>query len=642
MSDLKYLKLLSKTYPNRTLVSNEIITLKSKLYLPKGTEYFFSDLHGESDSFIHLLRSAAGNIRDKISQLYGNTLEEDDQDDLASLIYEPEKYLRNKKDNKEITNQFYKITIYRLVELFRFISTKYQKTKVLDKIGASYKEILDELLYVNNKEFNKKIYYEKIIESIIEYKSSEEFIISICYLIQRISVDSLHIIGDIFDRGSSPQIIMDELISFDRVDFQWGNHDIEWMGAYAGNKALMSQVLCGAIQYNNFDLLEDGYGINIRSLFEFAVDVYKDDPCEIFMPRIYDENKFDRVDEKITAKMHKAMSIIRFKLEGQLINRHPEYHMDDRNVLAHIDYDKMTYKGVKLKDTNFPTINPKDPLKLTKEENQLVDLLMISFKHSQRLKRHINFLYTRGSMYKIVNSNLLFHGCIPLNEDGSFQTVTLENKKYKGKALMDKFDQIIRDAYFKKDKIKKQYALDLMWYLWAGAKSPLFGKSQFSAFENLFVDDKDLKEEKMNPYFKLSYDEKICDMIFKEFDMDAENSHIINGHVPVKKDQNPLRANGKLYVIDGGIAKHYQKKTGIAGYTLMYNSHHLAIAQHQNFNQIVDHMGSYTPKIFITEKFKQRHRIKDTDYGKKIMDKINDLEELLSAYKKGLIKEEIK
>lgn len=640
--DIKYLKLLAKSFPNKRKVANEIIAIKSKLNLPKGTEYFFSDLHGESVSFIRLLRSASGNIRDKIAKLYGDTLDTESQDELANLIYSPRNYLNELNRIKKPTDEYYKITIHKLVELFRFVSTKYAKTKVKNKLPEEYQEILDELLYVNNKEFNKKKYYNTIIQSIIEYKVAEDFIIEICHLIQRISVDRLHILGDVFDRGPRPHVIMEELISFNKVDIQWGNHDIEWMGALSGNNALLCCVLSNAIQYNNFDMLEDGYGINLRALYEFATHIYKDDPCEIFMPRVFDENMYDIIDEKVAAKMHKSMAIIRFKLEGQLIERHPEYHMDQRNVLKLIDYKNMTYKGAKLLDTSFPTIDPKDPLKLTRDEEELLEILSISFKHSRLLNKHINFLYTRGSMYKIANSNLLFHGCIPLKEDGRFDTATIDGIKYSGKALMDRFDKIIRDAYFSKNKERKSYALDMMWYLWAGPKSPLFGKSQFSAFENLFVKEEELKKEHMNPYFNLSKKEEICDMIFKEFDMDPTKSHIINGHMPVKPGQTPVRANGKLYVIDGGISKPYQKKTGIAGYTLMFNSHHLALAEHKNFNQIVDNMGSYQPKIMITEKMKNRLLIKDTDYGNILIEKIKDLENLLKAYDKGLIKESVK
>lgn len=618
--DIKFLELLSEKYPSRKYVINEIIGLKSTLYLPKGTEYFFSDLHGESDSFIHLLKSASGNIRDKVRQLYGNNLTISDQDELSFIITNTKEFLDNIDDNKKNTPQYRKVIINRLVELFRFISTKYPKLKVKRKLPIEYKEILDELLYVNNKEFNKKKYYEKIIDHIVEYDHSNEFIKAISYLIQKISVDSLHIIGDIFDRGPNPHIIMNELIEFKDVDYQWGNHDIEWMGAFNGNDALVSTIISNAVQYNNFDMLEDGYGINLRPLFEFAIEEYKNDDCNIFAPRIFDENKYDNIDKNIVAKMHKAISIIRFKLEGALIEKHPEYNMDDRNVLKHINYDDYTYKNAPLKDKNLPTINKDNPLMLTKKEKEVINILSASLRRSNLLKQHINHLYQRGSTYKIVNSNLLFHGCIPMTKDGDFEKVEIDGKYYYGKNLMDKFDHIIRSSFKSKDKKLKEKSTDMMWYLWAGPKSPMFGKSQFSAFENLFIDDEKLKKEYLNPYFKLSKKEEICNKIFDEFNMDKEKSHIINGHVPVKTidGQKCVNANGKLYIIDGGISKPYQKKTGIAGYTLIFNSHHMALAEHRSFSQIKNDIGNYIPKIFIIEKMKERLLIKDTDYGNKL------------------------
>lgn len=637
----KYLELLKKNYPTRSELMDELISLNSKLYLPKGTEYFFSDLHGEAKAFIHLLRSASGNIRDKTSQYFGDTLVKKDQDDLANLIYDPEKVLQKLKEEDLIDDDWYTITIHRLVNLFRFVSTKYPKTKVKEKFPSSYSEIIDELLYTNDAEFNKKLYYEKIIENIIKYKSCDEFIIMLSYLIQRVSVDELHIVGDIYDRGPSPHLIMEELINFPSVDIQWGNHDIGWMGAACGNEALVASSMCNALQYNHFDFLEEGYGLNLRPLYEFAVKTYRDDPCERFMPRIYEENIYDKINKDVAAKMFKAMSIIRFKLDGQLIERNPEFQMDSRNFLRFVDFENMTYKGAKLLDTNFPTIDPKDPLRLTEEEEFVTSVLQREFLKNPLLNKHIKFLYSHGSMYKISNGSLLFHGCIPLKENGEFEELSIKGKAYKGKALMDIFETYIRKAYFSKDKKEISFAKDLIWYLFYGKTSPLFGKSQYSYFENLLVEDKSLKKEVMNPYFELSKKEEVCDMILYEFGLDGEKRRIINGHVPVKviEGVSPVRANGKLYVIDGGISKPYQKKTGIAGYTLMFNSHHLALAEHRNFPTIRNNMGSYTPKIIETEKMIPRMLIKDTDKGCEIKEKIEVLEELLAAYDKGLVKE---
>ncbi len=633
----KYLNLLRENYPSRTHLVDELIGLNAKLYLPKGTEYFFSDLHGEAKAFIHLLRSAAGNIRDKTRQYFGDTLIKKDQDDLASLIYNPEMELVRLKEENIIDDDWYTINIHRLVNLFRFVSTKYPKDTVKEKFPTNYKEIIDELLYTNDSEFNKKLYYEKIIENIIRYKAADDFIIVLSSLIQRISVDSLHIVGDIYDRGPEPHVIMDELISFPNVDIQWGNHDLAWMGAVSGNKALIAACLCNAFSYNNFDFIEEGYGINLRPLYEFSMKTYRDDPCERFMPKIFEENIYDKVNKDVAAKMFKAMSIIRFKLDSLLLERNPDFNMDDRNSLKHIDFNNMTYKNAKLLDTNFPTIDPKDPSKLSYEEEFIINTLQKEFSKNLLLNKHIKFMYTNGAMYKKSNGSLLFHGCIPMDEDGNFQEVKIKGKSYKGRAMLDIFDKLARDAYFSKNPKEKEFAQDVCWYLVCGKKSPIFGKSQYSYFENLLVDDKSLKYEKMNPYYDLNKKEEICDKILDEFDLKCERRRIINGHVPVKvkEGKKPVRANGKLYVIDGGISKPYQKKTGIAGYTLMYNSHHIALAEHLSYTNIRDNMGSYTPKIYETEKLIPRMLIKDTDEGETIRTRIEVLKETLNLIDNG-------
>ena len=633
----KYLNILRENYPSRTDLVDELISLNAKLYLPKGTEYFFSDLHGEAKAFIHLLRSAAGNIRDKTRQYFGDTLVKKDQDDLANLIYNPQRELVRLKENNIIDDDWYTINIHRLVNLFRFVSTKYPKEIVKEKFPATYREIIDELLYTNDSEFNKKLYYEKIIEYIIKYESADDFIIVLSTLIQRISVDSLHIVGDIYDRGPSAHIIMDELISFPNVDIQWGNHDMEWMGACSGNKALVAACICSSISYNNFDFLEEGYGINLRPLYEFSMKTYRNDPCLRFMPKIFEENIYDKINKEVAAKMHKAMSVIRYKLDSQLLDRNPDFNMEDRNSLKFIDFSNMTYKGAKLLDTNFPTIDPKNPSKLSPEEEYIIDILQKEFSKNILLNKHINFMYTNGSMYKKSNGSLLFHGCIPMDKDGNFQEISIKGKSYKGRAMLDIFDKLARDAYFSKNPKEKLFAQDICWYLVCGKKSPIFGKSQYSYFENSLVDDKDLKYEEMNPYYDLNKEEKICNKILDEFNLKSERRRIINGHVPVrvKEGKKPVRANGKLYVIDGGISKPYQKKTGIAGYTLMYNSHHIALAEHLSYTNIRDNMGSYTPKIYETEKLIPRMLIKDTDEGEKIKIRIEVLKELLEVIDEG-------
>ena len=625
-----YYKLLKEHYSTKTNIRNELISLNSKLYLPKGTEYFFSDVHGEASAFLQLLKSASGNIRKKTSIHFGDTLLQSEQDKLADLVYNPKEVLHNLEINGELTDDYLTITIHRLVSLFRFVSTKYAKSYVKEKFKDCYTEIVDELVYTNDSEYNKKAYYDSLVENIVTYGAAPDFIILISTLIQRISVDKLHVVGDIYDRGPSPHIIMDELLTFPNVDIQWGNHDIEWMGAVAGSKALTAACLANSIQYNNIDLLEDGYGINLRPLYEFAIKTYSDDPASIFAPRLFDENIYDNIGSDTLAKMFKAISIIRYKLDGQLIERNKDFDMDDRNFLKHINFDDMTYKTEPLKDTHLPTVDPKDPLKLTEEEELVINALQLDFKRGVKINRHIDFLYENGSMYKVENGSLLFHGCIPLNEDGTFTELEIDGKLYSGKSLMDKFDDIARDAYYKNDP----YAIDVMWYLFNGKNSPIFGKSQFSYFENLFIEDKKLKEEIYNPYFKLSNKEEIVDMILDEFKVNSKRRRIINGHVPVKtkKGASPVKAKGKLYVIDGGISKPYQDKTGIAGYTLMFNSHAVSLAEHTDYLSITDEVSSYRPNIREVEVLHQRMLMKDTDEGVRIRERIKVLEKLLEQY----------
>ena len=625
-----YLQLLKEHYKTKSELRNELISLNSKLYLPKGTEYFFSDIHGEAAAFLKLLKSASGNIRAKTTLHFGETLLQEEQDALAELIYNPKEVLSEKKLNEELSKDYLTVTIHRLISLFRFVSTKYAKNYVKKKFGDRFNTIIDELLYTNDSEYNKKEYYDELVGNIVKYGAAEDYIITISRFIQTISVDKLHVVGDIYDRGPSPQIIMDELINFPNVDIQWGNHDIAWMGAVAGNQALTAACIANAIQYNNFDMLEDGYGINLRALYEFGIRTYQDDKAELFMPRVYDNNLYDNISAELAAKMFKAISIIRYKLDGQLIERNPDFDMDDRNFLRHIDYENMTYKGEPLLDTNFPTVDPKDPLKLTSDEEFVIHVIQQDFIRGVKINKHIDFLYDSGAMYKIENGSLLFHGCIPLNEDGTFTELKIDGGTYKGKSLMDKFDQICRDAYYKNDS----YSKDVVWYLFNGKNSPIFGKSQFSYFENIFIENKDLKHEEYNPYFKLCEKEEIVDMILDEFGVDCNSRRIINGHVPVKtkRGDNPVKANGKLYVIDGGISKPYQDKTGIAGYTLVFNSHSVSLAEHTDYELITDSMSSYRPNIKEVEVLHPRMLLKDTDQANIIKNRIEVLEELLKVY----------
>ncbi len=644
MRDLDYLKLLAKEYPTVRLACSEIINLRAIMGLPKGTEYFFSDLHGEYEAFLHLLKSSSGIIREKIRQTFGYIISEEEQMELANLIYYPDRVMNKMTLAGKNTEDWQKVTIYRLVRICKEVSSKYTRSKVRKKMPLEFTYAIDELLHVDDNDENKKVYYSEIIQTILDVEIADKFIIALCELIQNLTIDNLHIIGDIFDRGPRADIIMNALMRFHDVDIQWGNHDISWMGAATGNLASICVVLRIAISYNSFDVLEDGYGINLRPLSMFAANVYRDDPCLRFQPKILDENIYDAVDPGLAAKMHKALAVMQFKMEGQIIKRHPDYQMEERMLLNHVNFEKGTVtiggKEYPMLDMNFPTVDPKDPLRLTAEEEELLNTLALSFKHSELLHRHIKFLYSHGALYKCCNSNLLYHGCIPMKKDGSFEEMVIDGVSYSGKALMDFIDQRIQKAYFLPETDpEKAKCRDFIWYLWCGAKSPVFGKDRMTTFEHYFVEDKATHKENMNPYYRLSQEEEYCDKILKEFGLPTKGSHIINGHVPVKiKDgETPVKAGGKLYVIDGGLSKAYQSKTGIAGYTLIYNSHHLALAEHKSFDPTKEN----TPKVSIVEKMKRRVMVADTDMGVILAAQIEDLKELVHAYREGILKERV-
>lgn len=648
MINEKYMRLLAKEFPNVRAVTAEIVRLRTEMELPKGTEYFFSDLHGEDAAFIHLMRSGSGNIRTKIRDMYRNTLTEREQNQLANLIYDPEKVLSIIREKGLLDEEWIRFTILRLAELLRYVSAKQSRRTVREKMPPEYVDVLTELLYAYTSEFDRGEYTHRIIKAIIDADTALPFITMMCDLIQKLSVNFVHIVGDIFDRGKAPHRIMEELIDFGEIDIQWGNHDIQWMGAAAGNEVCMCSVIRANIAYNNFDALEDGYGLNLRALSSFAQNVYGDDPCERFYPKVIDENVYDLVDIHLAAKMHKAIAVLLFKLETKLYERRPEYGMDDRKVMHKTDWKRKVYihdgKEYPLLDTNFPTIDPNDPTKLTKEEEELLIVLRSSFLHSEPLHRHVGFLYTHGSMYTVSNGNLLFHGCIPMTEKGAFDKVLVAGKELSGKALLDAITQLTTRAYYGAGSRKERLeAIDFMWYLWCGPKSPLFGKSKMATFENYFVDDAALRKEVYNPYFRLTEKESVCDAVLAEFGLEGPHAHIINGHVPVKSKhgEKPVKANGKLFVIDGGISKAYQPKTGIAGYTLIFNSHHLALAEHRNFDQIENDIGSYTPELSIEDKMDRRLFKADTDEGKRMQAMCEDLEKLIQAYKEGHIKEKL-
>ncbi|XOQ47924.1 MAG: Fructose-1,6-bisphosphatase class 3 [Eubacteriales bacterium] len=641
MIDERYLKLLAKDYPNAQAAASEIINLRAILSLPKGTEYFFSDLHGEQQAFLYQLKSASGVVRKKIDELFEQSMSEGERAALAKLIYYPETEYPKKRKQEQDFDDWCRITIYRLVEVCKEAASKYTRSKVRKKLPENFAYIIDELLHADCS--NKPHYHSEIIRSIVATRMSEEFITALCHLIQQLLIDKLHIIGDIYDRGPRADAIMDALINCHDVDIQWGNHDISWMGAAAGNWACIANVIRLGISYNTFDLLEDGYGINLRPLSVFAEQTYRDDPCEVFIPHILDENQYDPVDIPLAAKMHKAMAIIQFKVEGQLIKKHPEYGMDDRILLNKIDFKKGTVKldgkEYPLRDKLFPTVDPNNPLELTKAETELMKTIAASFCHSERLHKHIRFLYSHGSMYLRINGNLLYHGCIPLTEDGRLDVIKSFGTNHSGREYLEFLDGVARNAYFAPcGSPEKENAKDMMWYLWCGAKSPLFGKEKLSTFERYFIEDKETHYEKMNPYYTHIEHRSACEMILREFGLDPETSHIINGHVPVKAGENPVKGDGLLFMIDGGISKAYQSQTGIGGYTFIFNSRYLALAEHKPLKTGCC-VEENSPKVMVVEAIKKRVTVADTDNGADLSRQIEELDALLQAYRSGTIKE---
>ncbi len=649
MADLKFLNLLAKDYPNIRAASAEIVNLRAILALPKGTEYFLSDLHGEHEAFIHMLKSASGTIKDKIDEHYGAVLSESDREGLASLIYNAEAELARRRKSEKNFDDWCATAIYRLITICRSVSTKYTRSRVRQRLPKYAGYSMDELLHADD-EVNRAHYYSEIIRSVVEIGMAEEYIIELTEAISRLAVDHLHIIGDIFDRGAHPDSIMDYLENYHAVDFQWGNHDIVWMGAATGNWACITNILRMNISYNNFDMLEVGYGINLRPLATFAAKVYADDPCEKFKPHILETNKYDKVDEDLAAKMHKAIAVCQFKVEGQRILAHPEYHLEHRLLLDKIDFDACTVeiegKVWPMRECNLPTVDPADPYKLTDEEEDLLNALEASVLNSEKLQRHIKFLYSHGALYLKTNGNLLYHGCIPMTEDGEFEEVELNGVKLKGKALMDYLDDQVRKAYFNpSDSEEIGRSGDLMWYLWLGGNSPLFGKAKMTTFERLFIADKESHKEHTRPYYKLIKTREACEKILVEFGLDPRRSKILNGHVPVKiKDgESPIKGGGLLYVIDGGISKAYQKQTGIAGYTFLFNSRFMALAEHHAYSPLKEDgtQEFFAPSWQIVETLPERMLIIDTDQGAELVQRVDDLKSLIEAYRNGVLKETV-
>jgi len=647
--ELKYLNLLAKQFPTIQSASTEIINLEAILNLPKGTEHFLSDIHGEYEIFSHVLRNGSGVVRQKIEDVFKKTLRKFIKDELATLIYYPEeKLMLIQKQEKDI-DEWYAVTLQRLIEVTRSTASKYTRSKVRKALPEDFAYIIEELLHENPTDRNKEKYFEGIIQTIIRIDRAKEFIVAICKLIQRLSIDRLHVVGDIFDRGPSPENVMDKLLEYHSVDVQWGNHDIIWMGSAAGNKALIANLVRISCRYMNLNTIEDGYGISLMPLATFAMEFYKDDPCSQFKPKIPEETDPEGKEIRMIRQMQKAISVIQFKLEAEIINRNPQFEMSDRNLLDKIDFEKgiiyLDGKDYKMLDINFPTIDPKNPYQLTIEENEVIDRLRTSFMYSERLKKHIKFLYAKGSMYLRYNNNLLLHGCIPMNPDGTFATMAFEGQELSGRELVNKFDVYSRKAYFtRNDKNPDLIAHDHTWYLWCGPQSPLFGKKKMSTFERYFIAEKETHKEDKNAYFTLNGNEDTLNLILSEFGLEPHTGHLVNGHVPVKvkKGESPIKANGKLLVIDGGMSKAYQSVTGISGYTLIYNSYGLVLVAHETFKSTrdaIEEENDILSNVSYLQQNPRRKTVADTDNGQDMRRQITDLEMLLAAYRKGLIKE---
>ncbi len=649
--ELKYLNLLTKSYPNINSASSEIINLQAILNLPKGTEHFMSDIHGEYEAFNHVIKNASGVIKNQITAIFGSSLRESEKKTLATLIYYPERKLEEIAKTEPDMDDWYRITLHRLVKICKVMSSKYTRSKVRKALPKEFAYIMEELIHEDGEGSDKHMYYSEIVETIIRLYQADRFIISISNLIQRLAIDQLHIIGDIYDRGPRAAKIMDFIEKYHSVDIQWGNHDISWMGAAAGCQALICNVLRIQARYANLDTIDEDYGINLIPLLSFAVDAYKDDPCEKFMPKVSPGETVSDKDARIIAKMHKAISIMQFKAEGQIIQRNPQFKMEKRQLLGNIDVEKGTVvvEGVEyaMNDTYFPTLDPKNPYAFSPEEEEVMDKLKFSFVNSEKLQQHTRALYKNGSLYKKFNSNLLYHGCVPMNSDGTLREVEIRGEKLKGMAYFDAVDRAVREGYFNQPHTEhKRECMDLIWYLWCGEDSPLFGKKKMTTFERYFIDDKETHKEERDPYYQYREDEDVCRMILEDFGMNPDRSHIINGHVPVKvkKGESPIKAGGRLFVIDGGFAKAYQKETGIAGYTLIYNSHGLVLVSHEPFEsteKAIKEEKDILSSTVALQYSQERLRVMNTDVGITLMQSINDLTRLLEAFQKGIIKEKL-
>ena len=652
--NLHYLKMLARQYPNVQAASTEIINLHAIRNLPKGTEHFISDVHGEYEAFLHILNSASGVVREKLDDLFAATVSKADLDQLATLIYYPQEKLEEIERETADMREWYRITFHRLIEVCRLVSSKYTRSKVRKAMPPEYAYIIDEMIHTHYEDNDKRDYYENIISTIIHIDRAANFLVELCELIKRLAVDHLHLVGDIFDRGPRADIILDSLMNYHSVDIQWGNHDVLWMGAASGSRTLVATVLANSLRYNNLEVIETGYGISLRPLSVFANEVYKDCDIHRFQVKLNseDEAHYTEKDKLLSARMHKAITIILFKLEGQKLLRHPEYGMADRLLLDKIDYEHkcITIDGVTypLEDTDFPTVDPKDPYTLTPEENSVIDQLTASFQRSEKLQKHVRFLYSKGSLYKVFNGNLLFHGCIPMTEDGEFMHFSIGCHDLGGREFLDFADLAARRAYY--DKVgspERQFGMDFLWWLWCGRNSPIYGRDRMTTFERRLIADESTWTEQKNAYYRLYQDPEVCEKILREFGLEDEHSHIVNGHIPVKskKGESPVKGGGRLLVIDGGFCKAYQKTTGIAGYTLIYNSACFRLVSHEPFvgraNAIRENQDIASTSV-VFERLESRMKIAGTDVGRQLQEQIEDLTALLQAFRNGEIIEDHK
>ena len=648
MSDLqtRYLERLAELYPTIAAASTEVINLEAILNLPKGTEHFLTDIHGEYEAFSHVLKNGSGAVRRKVNDVFGNTLSSQDKQTLATLIYYPREKMAQLLEQVKNREDWYKITLYRLIEVSKRAASKYTRSKVRKALPQEFAYVIEELITEKVDVRDKESYYSAIVQTIIRVGRAREFIAALCELIQRLIVDHLHILGDIYDRGPGPHIIMDKLMSYHSLDIQWGNHDVLWMGAAAGQKGCIANVIRICARYGNLDILEEGYGINLLPLATFALETYEGDPCACF--QLKGSSACSAKEAEMNLKLHKAISIIQFKVEGQIIREHPEFCLEDRNLLHRVDRGKGTISldggEYQMSDCHFPTVDPADPYRLTPEENVIMDRLVSAFCSCEKLQQHMRFLLAKGSLYKVYNGNLLYHGCIPLNEDGSFKEVDIYGRKYQGRELYECLDNYVRKAFVAVDPVERARGRDICWYIWLHQDSPLFGKDKMATFERYFLADPKTHREKKNPYYTFLEQEETARHILREFELSEEEGHIINGHVPVKSKngEKPVKCGGKVLVIDGGFSKAYQKETGIAGYTLIYNSYGLILAAHEPFESTeaaIEKESDIHSESTIVKRVESRKLVGDTDVGRQLRTKIQDLEMLLEAYHTGAIVE---